>query len=109
VNNGEHQSSAYHQVVLMRAGSGASLSGVDLMRTSSAARLHVKQIRPAATSCYTGATSAMVYDGVTGAELGSSDAQEWAVELAWVDAMCRVTAHLPEPLAGGPSPLIPHR
>lgn len=90
---------------------GAAVDMETLKRAASAARLAVKQIHPHATSCYTGARSASVYDGKTDAELGASDGEDarTAVELAWVDAMRRLVAHLPAPVVGAPSPPIPHR
>lgn len=51
-----------------------------------AARAQVRKAWPEATSAYVGATAAEVYDPVTATVLGRSDACDFSVELAWVEA-----------------------
>lgn len=55
-----------------------------------AARLRVRQVWPGATSTYTGAYSAQVYDEASGTVLGEAEAAEFAVEHAWVNAAERL-------------------
>lgn len=50
------------------------------------ARVEVRKFWPVATSSYVGATTAEVYDPVTGVVLGSAEASEFAVEHAWIAA-----------------------
>jgi hypothetical protein len=50
------------------------------------ARETVKQLWPNATSSYTGAFTAEVYDPTSGKVLGQAEATEFAVEHAWIDA-----------------------
>lgn len=51
-----------------------------------AARAAVRRLFPLATSTYTGATTAQVYDPTSGAILGEADADEFSVEHAWINA-----------------------
>jgi hypothetical protein len=55
------------------------------------ARAVVRRLWPAATSTYTGAFTAQVYDQETGAVLGEADAREYVVEHAWIAAAKAVT------------------
>lgn len=55
------------------------------------ARSQVRQAWPNATSIYTGAYAAQVYDEHTGRVLGKAEATEFAVEHAWVNAAGRMT------------------
>lgn len=50
------------------------------------AREKVRRLWPNATSSYTGATSAEVYDPASGVVLGQAEAEEFVVEHAWVAA-----------------------
>lgn len=54
------------------------------------ARALVKATWPDASSAYTGATSAEVYDPVTETVLGTASALDFSVEHAWVDAANRM-------------------
>lgn len=53
---------------------------------ANAARVEVRKVWPRATSSYTGATTAIVYDPVTDKVLGQAEEMEFVVEFAWVAA-----------------------
>lgn len=63
-----------------------SMSPHQVRLEGDAARHEVRRIWPNATSTYTGATSAEVYDPASAKVLGRAEADELSVEHAWIAA-----------------------
>lgn len=58
-----------------------------------AARATVRSAWPNASSSYTGASTAQVYDPGTGTVLGDASGDEFVVERAWIVAAKNVAEH----------------